>query len=160
MAMAPCDDVGDADWYTYHVLGDLNLLCSSSSSYAMAAGSRSVHWTASVSDFDGDIDLLHLLAPLLPHVRAGDCLPPAPIAAAPPPPPPPPPGPGVLHLQRCKTEVLEASSSSDAAFAAADCFSSALMNLQRSFQQLLVCFARRLAMAIALPTSSFLCTDD
>jgi hypothetical protein len=34
------------------------------------------------------------------------------------------------------------------------------MNLQRSFQQLLVCFARRLAMAIALPTSSFLCTDD
>ncbi|EES00900.1 hypothetical protein BDA96_03G201900 [Sorghum bicolor] len=40
MAMAPCDDVGDADWYTYHVLGDLNLLCSSSSSYAMAAGSR------------------------------------------------------------------------------------------------------------------------
>lgn len=143
MAMAPCD--GDADWC--HVLGDFNfnlLLCSSSSPHAMA-GSRSVYWSASVSrartsDFDSPADqvaspdgsrLSTFISSLLPDVRPRDCLP---IAAA-------PPGPGAGgHLQRCETEVLEASS--DGAFAAADCFSSALMNLHRSvrslFQQLVI----------------------
>ncbi|XP_066311144.1 uncharacterized protein [Miscanthus floridulus] len=131
--MAPCD--GDADWC--HVLGDFNfnlLLCSSSSSQHAMASSRSVYWSASVSrarasDLILTVQQARFASPdgsrstfissLLPDVRAGDCLP---IAAA------APPGPGG-HLQRCKSEVLEAPSGG--AFAAADCFSSALMNLQR-----------------------------